>query len=90
MKELRSQRAADLNAVLVTLNDGGLCRQALLHWVSNGWIVIAPHSPLTALPGPSFDRHIGLREFCGAAEKDSGGKASETPDERGEEADEDS
>jgi hypothetical protein len=65
LKELKAKRAADLNAVLVTLNDGRLCRLALLHWVSNGWVVVAPHSPLTALPGPSFHPGIGLHEFCG-------------------------
>ena len=72
MKELKAKRAADLNAVLVTLNDGRLCRLALLHWVSSGWVVVAPHSPLTALPGPSFHPGIGLHEFCGVDPEPAG------------------
>ena len=81
LKELKAKRAADLNAVLVTLNDGRLCRLALLHWVSSGWVVVAPHSPLTALPGPAFHAGIGLKEFCGIdpenARGDEGGERDE-------------
>jgi hypothetical protein len=54
-----------LNAVLVTLNDGSLCRESVGHWVLQGWIAIAPHSPLTALTGPLFRRDLTLGEFCG-------------------------
>jgi hypothetical protein len=84
LKELKAKRAADLNAVLVTLNDGRLCRLALLHWVSNGWVVVAPHSPLTALPGPAFHPGIGLNEFCGIDPENA------REEERGVEGDEDS
>ena len=51
--------------MLVTLNDGSLCREALGHWLLKEWIVVAPHSPLLALPGPGFRRDLTLREFCG-------------------------
>jgi hypothetical protein len=76
-----------LNGVLVTLNDGRLCREALWHWISNGWIVVAPHSPLVAMAGPEMRPELTLRMFCGervaavepeppalsgAAEEDSG------------------
>jgi hypothetical protein len=54
-----------LNAVLVTLNDGSLCREAVWHWISNGWVVVAPHSPLVAMAGPGFRPDLTLREFCG-------------------------
>ena len=65
LEELKARRAADLNGVLVTFNDGSLCRDALRHWLLKEWIVIAPHSPLTALPGPGFTRDLTLRQFCG-------------------------
>jgi hypothetical protein len=65
LEELKSKRAGDLNGVLVTFNDGGLCREALSHWLLKQWIVIAPHSPLTALPGPGFTRDLTVRQFCG-------------------------
>jgi hypothetical protein len=54
-----------LNGVLVTLNDGGLCREALWHWISNGWVVVAPHSPLVAMAGPELKPELKLRTFCG-------------------------
>jgi hypothetical protein len=54
-----------LNAVLVTLNEGGLCRETLRHWLLQEWIVVAPHSPLTAMVGPAFSRDLTLRQFCG-------------------------
>ncbi len=66
LRELRARGSADLNAVLSTLNDGALVREALSHWVGNGWIVIAPNSRLHALAGPAFSRGISLPEFCGA------------------------
>ncbi len=49
----------------MTFNDGSLCRDALRHWLLKEWIVIAPHSPLTALPGRGFTRDLTLRQFCG-------------------------
>ena len=60
LKELKAKRAADLNAVLVTLNDGRLCRLALLHWVSNGWVVGAAPDPHTGRPAPAFNTGRGL------------------------------
>jgi hypothetical protein len=56
-----------LNGVLVTLNDGALCRLALSHWLAAGWIVVAPHSPLVAMAGPSLTPDVTLRAFCGEA-----------------------
>ena len=58
--------------MLVTLNEGSLCRESVGHWVIQGWIVVAPHSPLTALTGPLFRRDLTLAEFCG--------RVPETPD----------
>ena len=65
LAELKRKRAGDLNAVLTTLNDSSLCREALHHWLQRGWIVVAPHSPLVALAGPEFTRDLTLRSFCG-------------------------
>ena len=65
LRDLRAKGTGDLNAVLTTLNEGGLCRQAVDHWLGNGWIVLAPDSPITALTGPDFDRTLTLRYFCG-------------------------
>jgi len=65
LAELKRRRAGDLNAVLTTFNDGSLCREAVWHWLGNGWIVIAPHTPLVALAGPKFTRDLTLRSFCG-------------------------
>jgi hypothetical protein len=59
--------SGDLNAVLATLNEGGLCRQAVDYWTGREWIVIAPQTPLLALTGPRFDRTVTLRRFCGEA-----------------------
>jgi hypothetical protein len=56
-----------LNGVLSTLNDGGLCREAVDYWVGHGWIALAPNQPLVALAGPRFERSISLRRFCGEA-----------------------
>jgi hypothetical protein len=67
LAELKRRRAGDLNAVLTTFNDGSLCREALGHWLRNGWIVVAPHTPLVALAGPEFSRDLTLRSFCGEA-----------------------
>ncbi|MCA1581759.1 MAG: hypothetical protein LC796_10300 [Acidobacteria bacterium] len=79
--------------MLVTLNDGSLCREALRHWLLKEWIVIAPHSPLTALPGARFHRDLTLRQFCGeSAAPGETGEAGSPPDEeeRGLNGDDDS
>jgi hypothetical protein len=68
LRDLRARGTGDLNAVLTTLNEGGLCREVVRHWTRNGWIVIAPNTPLLALTGPAFDRALTLEEFCGEAE----------------------
>ena len=65
LRDLRARGTGDLNAVLATLNEGGLCRQAVDYWTDRGWIVIAPQTPLLALTGPEFDRAVTLRRFCG-------------------------
>lgn len=65
LRDLRAKGTGDLNAVMTTLNEGSLCRQAVDHWLGNGWIVLAPDSPITALAGPDFDRTLTLRYFCG-------------------------
>ena len=65
LRDLRGKGAGDLNAVMSTLNEGGLCREALEFWTSNGWIAVAPNTPLLALAGPGFDRAVSLRIFCG-------------------------
>ncbi len=79
--------------MLVTLNDGSLCREALRHWLLKEWIVIAPHSPLTALPGARFTRDLTLRQFCGESEAPAeDGEAASPPEEeeRGLKGDDDS
>ena len=68
LRDLRARGTGDLNAVLTTLNEGGLCREAVRHWTGHGWIVIAPNTPLLALTGPAFDRAMTLEDFCGAIE----------------------
>jgi len=65
LKDLKAKSAADLNAVLVTPNEGSLCREAVGFWVLSDWIAVAPHSPLTAIVGPAFRRDLTLNEFCG-------------------------
>ena len=67
LSDLRARGSGDLNAVLTTLNDGGLCREAVERWVGEGWIVVAPNSPLIALAGPAFSRDLTLARFCGAS-----------------------
>jgi hypothetical protein len=52
---------------MVTLNDGELCRLTLAHWLDQGWIVVAPHSPLVAMAGPGLAPDLTLRTFCGEA-----------------------
>ena len=68
LRDLRARGTGDLNAVLTTLNEGGLCREAVRHWTRNGWIVVAPNTPLLALTGPAFDRDLTLSDFCGEIE----------------------
>jgi len=65
LRELRAHGKGDLNAVLTTLNEGGLCREAVERWTENGWIVLAPNQPTVALAGPEFRPQLGLRRFCG-------------------------
>jgi hypothetical protein len=65
LRELCARGCGDLNAVLTTLNEGGLCRTIVQYWSDRGWIVMAPNTPLLALTGPGFDRTVGLRRFCG-------------------------
>lgn len=67
LRELKAAGSADLNGVLTTLNDGGLCREALRQWVSSEWIAFAPHAPLVALRGRHFSHELTLRQFCGEA-----------------------
>jgi len=68
LRDLRAKGTGDLNAVMTTLNEGNLCRQALRHWTDNGWIVVAPSTPTLALTGPAFVRSLTLRNFCGEPE----------------------
>jgi hypothetical protein len=68
LRDLRARGTGDLNAVMTTLNEGGLCREVVRHWTANGWIVVAPNTPLLALTGPGFDRGLTLRDFCGELE----------------------
>ena len=63
---LRAHGSADLNSLLSTLNDGGLARETVGYWKTNGWITLAPDTPLVALAGPRFDSRLTLRQFCGA------------------------
>ncbi len=90
LRELKARGSGDLNGVLTTLNDGGLCRETLRHWLLNGWIVVAPHSPLLALVGPGFSRELTLRRFCGQEAQPASPKPEETESEAEEtESDED-
>ncbi len=65
LRDLRARGAGDLNAVLTTLNEGGLCREAVSNWTGRGWIELAPNAPTVALTGPAFFAQLTLREFCG-------------------------
>jgi hypothetical protein len=65
LSELKAHGSADLNAVMATLNEGGLCRETLEHWKARGWVEIARSMPLVALRGEHFSRDLTLREFCG-------------------------
>jgi hypothetical protein len=72
LRELRARGSGDLNAVLTTLNESGLCRTAVDYWSGSGWIVVAPNTPLVALAGPRFERGLELRRFCGEIEEPAG------------------
>lgn len=65
LRDLRARGSGDLNSVMTTLNEGGLCRETLDYWVRRGWISVSPSTPLHALAGPNFSRELTLREFCG-------------------------
>lgn len=65
LASLKAKGSADLNAVMTTLNEGGLCRETLEHWKEKGWVEVARAMPLVALRGERFSRDLTLREFCG-------------------------
>ena len=88
LRELKAKGTGDLNAVLTTLNESGLCRQAVEHWVGQGWIVPAPNSPLIALRGPGFVRELSLHDFCGELEEATEAVAVTEDREEGEEENE--
>ena len=67
LKDMRAHGTADLNAVLATLKESGLCREALDYWTGNAWIELAPNAPTIALAGPAFVPQLTLRNFCGEA-----------------------
>lgn len=79
LRELSAKGWGDLNAVLATLNDAGLCREALGYWLAKEWIRRAPNSPVTALAGPAFSSDLTLREFCGEAVEEETGEAGPLP-----------
>ncbi len=68
LRDLRARGTADLNAVLTTLNEGGLCREVVRRWTECGWIVVAPNTPLLALTGPAFGPELTLSDFCSEIE----------------------
>jgi len=68
LSALKARGSADLNGVMATLNDAGLCRETLEHWKENGWVSVARATPLVALRGGAFSRDLTLRRFCGEAE----------------------
>ena len=70
LRELSTKGWADLNALLATLNDTELEREALSYWLENGWIARAPTSPLTAVVGPNYSRELTLKRFCGDTDED--------------------
>ncbi len=72
LRELQASGSGDLNAVFATLNDGGLCREALAYWTGRNWIFVAPHSPLLAIRGEALHRGVGLHEFCGEPPPEEG------------------
>ncbi|HEY1435183.1 MAG TPA: hypothetical protein VGG65_07395 [Thermoanaerobaculia bacterium] len=89
LRELRAHGKGDLNAVLTTLNEGGLCREAVDRWTSEGWIVLAPSQPTVALAGPAFFLHLGLRAFCGETAEEGAGREPAAESARQEESQDD-
>lgn len=81
LSSLRAHGSADLNGVMATLNDAGLCRETLEHWKQKGWVSVARAMPLVALRGEAFSRDLTLRRFCGEPEAEP---AVELPAEAGE------
>lgn len=79
LRELRAHGKGDLNGVLTTLNEGGLCREAVEWWTGKGWIVLAPNQPTIALAGPGFRPQLGLRTFCGEVAEEAGEEPEEPP-----------
>lgn len=77
LRELRAHGQGDLNAVLTTLNEGGLCREAVERWTERGWIELAPNAPTVALAGPAFLPQLGLREFCGETPEETAAEDGE-------------
>ncbi len=77
--DLKAKGTGDLHAVLTTLNESGLCREAVQRWTDSGWIVVAPNTPLLALAGPAFDRRLTLRSFCGEGEAADPVETAEPP-----------
>src|SRR5262249_35407609 len=75
---LRAYGAADLNAVMTTLNEGGLCRETLEHWKENGWVEGARATPVGAPAGKGFSRDVTLGEFCGREHAHETAEDSET------------
>jgi hypothetical protein len=68
LSALKAHGSADLNGVMATLNDAGLCRETLEHWKQKGWVSVARDMPLVALRGEAFSRDLTLRRFCGQEE----------------------
>ena len=88
LASLKAHGSADLNGVMATLNDAGLCRETLEHWREKGWVSVARAMPLVALRGEAFSRDLTLRRFCGEPEPEPGAELpAET--ERTKEQDED-
>jgi hypothetical protein len=87
LADLKAHGSADLNAVMATLNESGLCRETLEHWKARGWVEVARVMPLVALRGERFSRDLTLREFCGedrpveAGEGDTPSPERPTPEE---------
>jgi hypothetical protein len=74
LRDLKASGSADLNAVMTTLNDAGLCRETLTYWKDQGWVEVARSMPLVALRGERFSWDMTVRVFCGEA------AAEEPPD----------
>jgi hypothetical protein len=77
LADLKARGSADLNAVMTTLNESGLCREVLQHWTEEGWVQVARSMPLVALRGERFSRDLTLHEFCGEPRPEETGEAGE-------------